>query len=63
MDKELLGSQAYEQIKGMLFAHALSPGQKIVCRDLEEKLGFSRTPIINSLMRLEAEGYVIHKPN
>lgn len=50
---------AYDKIKEMIFQQILAPGQKLIYKDLCEKLGISRTPIINALTRLEQEGYVV----
>lgn len=55
--------EALAGIKRMLFAHRLSPGQKIIYRDLEDALGMSKTPIINALSRLEQEGLVVYQQN
>lgn len=55
--------EALAGIKRMLFAHQLSPGQKIIYRDLESALGMSKTPIINALSRLEQEGLVVYQLN
>ncbi len=55
--------KAYNAIKELVAGHKLSPGQKLIYRDLEEALGMSKTPIINGLMRLEQEGMVISKRN
>ena len=49
---------AYKKIKKMIFDQELSPGQKLIYKDLGEMLGMSRTPIINALIRLEQEGFV-----
>ncbi|MHC1726641.1 MAG: GntR family transcriptional regulator [Syntrophobacteraceae bacterium] len=55
--------EAYQAIKQLIVNQRLSPGQKLIYRDLEEILGMSKTPIINSLMRLEQEGFVVSKKN
>lgn len=55
--------KAYNAIKELVAVHKLSPGQKLIYRDLEEALGMSKTPIINGLMRLEQEGIVVSKRN
>ena len=56
-------SEAYEAIRELIRSKKLVPGQKIIYRDLEEKLGMSKTPIINGLTRLEEEGLVVSKKN
>ena len=60
LSKDLLALQG---VKELMFGRRLSPGQKIIYRDLEEMLGMSKTPIINALVRLEHEGLVISKKN
>ena len=55
--------EAYNAIKELVAGHKLSPGQKLIYRDLEEELGMSKTPIINGLVRLEHEGFVVSKKN
>jgi len=55
--------EAYSAIKELVAGHKLSPGQKLIYRDLEEELGMSKTPIINGLVRLEQEGFVVSKKN
>lgn len=55
--------KAYNAIKELVAGHKLSPGQKLIYRDLEEALGMSKTPIINGLMKLEQEGLVVSKRN
>jgi DNA-binding GntR family transcriptional regulator len=55
--------KAYNAIKELVAGRKLSPGQKLIYRDLEEALGMSKTPIINGLMRLEQEGLVVSKRN
>lgn len=55
--------EAYNAIKELVAGQKLSPGQKLIYRDLEEELGMSKTPIINGLVRLEQEGFVVSKKN
>ena len=55
--------KAYNKIKELVAGRKLSPGQKLIYRDLEEALGMSKTPIINGLVRLEQEGLVVSKRN
>ena len=55
--------EACEAIKELIFSNKLVPGQKIIYRDLEEKLGMSKTPIINGLIKLEEEGLMVSKKN
>ncbi len=54
---------ACRKIKEFMYARKLSPGQKIIYRDLEEMLGMSKTPITSALGRLEQEGLVVSTHN
>ena len=58
-----LMEKAYLQIKNMIFQQKMGPGQKLIYRDLSEKLDMSRTPIMFALGRLEQEGFVELIPN
>jgi DNA-binding GntR family transcriptional regulator len=58
-----LNQAAYEAIKEQILKSRLVPGQRLVYSDLEQRLGVSKTPILNALSRLESEGYVQQKRN
>ena len=58
-----LMENAYLLIKSMIFQQKMGPGQKIICRDLSQKLNMSKTPILYALSRLEQEGFVELQPN
>jgi DNA-binding GntR family transcriptional regulator len=55
--------QAYRKTKHLILNHRLTPGQKLIYRDLEETIHLSKTPIINALIMLEKEGLVVSKRN
>ncbi len=55
--------QACKAIKDLIFGGELFPGQKIIYRDLEERLKMSKTPIINALMMLERDNLVVSERN
>jgi len=57
-NKRTLIEEAYQQIKDMIFHQQLVPGQKLVYSELSKSCHMSQTPIINSLFRLEHEGFV-----
>ncbi|MBM3301383.1 MAG: GntR family transcriptional regulator [Deltaproteobacteria bacterium] len=67
MDKEApkegqartLIEKAYRKIKQMIFDQRVIPGQRLVYQDLAQELDMSRTPIINALIRLEEEGFLV----
>jgi len=54
---------AYEKLRNWILNGILAPGAKLRDKDLAEKLGVSRTPIREALLRLEEEGLVQTKPN
>ncbi len=54
---------AYQGIKKMLFENEILPGQKILYRQLAERLRMSPTPVIQALKLIELSGIVRHEPN
>ena len=62
-DTQSLIDEAYRSIKRLMLQQKLFPGQKLLYRELIERLGMSKTPIVNALNRLEQEGFVIAQPN
>ncbi len=54
---------AYQRLKGMIFQQQISPGQKLIYRDLANLLNMSITPLQFALGRLEQEGFVKRTPN
>jgi len=58
-----LMEKAYRQLKNMIFSQRIGPGQKIIFRDLSQRLSMSKTPIMYALGRLEQEGFIKLKPN
>ncbi len=57
-----LKSRAYDDLKAMILAGRVKPGQKLVERDLGAQLNVSRTPIREALSRLVQEGLVEARP-
>lgn len=51
--------KAHRLIKQMIFEQKVIPGQRLVYQDLSKDLKMSRTPIINALIRLEGEGFIV----
>lgn len=49
---------AYDYIKNKIYERQLYPGSLVNTTHLSKELKMSRTPVINALQRLEAEGYV-----
>lgn len=55
--------KAYWQIKEMIFRQKIWPGQKIIYRDLANRLKMSKTPISYALGKLEQENFLTLIPN
>lgn len=56
-----LEQQVYEQIRTAIFEKTLKPGEKIRLAEWAERLNMSRTPVRDTLRRLENEGLVIRE--
>jgi len=54
---------AYQGIRHMLYNKELVPGQRILYRDLAERLALSATPVIQAMKWLELQGFVQHEPH
>ncbi|MGB9813216.1 MAG: GntR family transcriptional regulator [Thermovenabulum sp.] len=52
----------YEYIRKKIFTGELKEGERLVEKDLAEKLKVSRTPVREALRKLETEGLVVHLP-
>ncbi|PTX64670.1 GntR family transcriptional regulator [Melghirimyces profundicolus] len=50
--------KVYHYIKNAILKGELTAGERIIERDLAEKLSISRTPIREALFRLESQGFV-----
>ena len=61
-DTPTIHEQAYDRIRHMIMSGKIAAGHKIVENDLVKRLGTSRGPIRESLMRLMAEGLVVSEP-
>ncbi|HEX3929850.1 MAG TPA: GntR family transcriptional regulator [Nocardioides sp.] len=62
--RELSGVQrCLVEIRRMILAGDLLPGQKVHQGDLAEQLKVSRIPVREALAQLHAEGLLVHKPN
>lgn len=55
--------EAYERLNRLIVTGELAPLTKIKITDLSEKLGISRTPLREALLRLENDGLIISKAN
>ncbi|MFE3544730.1 GntR family transcriptional regulator [Nocardia sp. NPDC059177] len=60
--KKSLRDQAYEELRDRIIDLRLSPGQRLVERDLATELAISRIPLREALQLLEREGLVVIVP-
>ncbi|MHB1006936.1 MAG: GntR family transcriptional regulator [Chloroflexota bacterium] len=58
-----LPEQAYRAVRAMILDLRLLPGEKLVLRELAERLRMSRTPVREALVRLSSEGLVETLPH
>jgi len=63
MKKQTTESDAYEQVKDMIFSGVVGIGDKLVTQQLADRLGVSRTPVREALVRLASEGLVTRGEN
>lgn len=54
---------AYETIRGRIIDGTYVPAQRLIVRTLADELAMSAVPIREALRRLEAEGWVVIRPN
>ena len=57
-----LGDAAADRIRDLILSGELRDGDRLVERDLAERLGTSRGPVRDALRRLDAEGLVVLLP-
>src|SRR5882724_11416305 len=58
----MLAQKTYQSLKSMIYRRELEPGERIVERKLSRRLGVSRVPLRESLLRLESEGLITRVP-
>jgi DNA-binding GntR family transcriptional regulator len=63
LDPAGLSSRAARQLRALIVACELAPGQPIAETSLSAALGISRTPLREALRRLAVEGLVVLRPN
>lgn len=63
IQRTFVREEAYLQLRNSIIEGSLKPGEQLRDKELAEKLGVSRTPIREALLRLEDEGLVQTKPN
>ena len=52
----------YEYLRQAILDGGVKPGERLVERDIAEKLSASRTPVREALRKLESEGFVTYLP-
>ncbi len=57
-----LGDRVYQAVREEILGQAFSPGSRIRIEHFTRTLGVSRTPVLDALRRLEAEGLVTCVP-
>jgi DNA-binding GntR family transcriptional regulator len=55
--------EVHDEIKKMIYYNMLAPGQKLIYRDIAERLNTSNTPVVQALKALERSNFVRHEPN
>jgi DNA-binding GntR family transcriptional regulator len=60
ISKDSRKEQAYDYLYNAIIKHQMRPGTSIIEQEVSNVLGISRTPIRESLNRLESEGLVRH---
>jgi len=60
--RERMGDRAYAELKAMLMAYALKPGERINEVELSRRIGVSRTPLREALNQLRAESLLRFAP-
>jgi DNA-binding GntR family transcriptional regulator len=60
--RENLGTQVFEQVKGMILRGEIPPGRRIIENEVADSMGISRTPVREAVHRLAAEGFAIPLP-
>jgi len=56
--RENLGTQVFEQVKGMILRGEIPPGRRIIENEVADSMGISRTPVREAVHRLAAEGFL-----
>ena len=63
IERTFVREAAYLKLQSWIVEGTLDPGMQLRDKELAEKMGVSRTPIREALLRLEDEGLVKTKPN
>jgi DNA-binding GntR family transcriptional regulator len=63
IERTFVREEAYYKLRDWIVEGTYEPGKQLRDKDLAEKMGVSRTPIREALLKLEDEGLVVTKPN
>ena len=63
VERQRLSDIAYERLRSAIITGELAPGVKVRDADLSARLGLSRTPVREALVRLTDAGLIESKPN
>ncbi len=63
IQRTFVREEAYIKLRNWILDGTLAPQERLNDKKLAERLGVSRTPIREALLRLEDEGFVQTKPN
>jgi DNA-binding GntR family transcriptional regulator len=61
--RQSVRQDTYERLKGMILTGKLRPAERLSEHRLAERIGVSRTPLREALMKLEEEGLVVGQRN
>jgi DNA-binding GntR family transcriptional regulator len=59
ISRKPLRNDVHRELQDLILQGALSPGQRISDTDLAARIGVSRTPVREALLRLEREGFIL----
>jgi DNA-binding GntR family transcriptional regulator len=55
-------NQVYERLRALIIRGRLAPGVRVVENDIAERLGVSRTPAREAILRLHRDGFLVATP-
>jgi DNA-binding GntR family transcriptional regulator len=58
ISRQPLRADVHQELLGLILQGELAPGQRLRDTELAQRLGVSRTPVREALMRLEREGFI-----
>lgn len=58
ISRERLSADVHQELLGQIIRGQFAPGQRLKDSELAERMGVSRTPVREALLRLEREGFI-----